>query len=391
MKLNLNFDGFTKLRDWWKMVLGNFEIIQTECNKTRAIADNACTKEEAKAYINEFIGLSDEYMAAIEAFTDLYKENESSVAAMEEVFGERLKYYSKDTLFDANEATGEDAIFFCKAETENTPSNQTGILISKTDNKQMWIEESGEIYYRQLVDDVWSEWVSELNKWQNNLTENVGKTLEQNVEYVNGLIDYLNKSPLTLRRDKSGNYMYVSNSYVNSYDIRHYTPKKSEYYIPLENSGSASVDFSKCGSNQECYNHILPIYEAPIHTSKLSISITLERAYGEGASTTGSEKFNMSNVVLNITNSIGDIVYEIPVVGSITLDSGQTYNNSWSLEIDWKKLPQGEYNFVLLYEYIQTNDASATDANTPVQRKLTVKISTSETYNDRDIIEYPSV
>lgn len=163
MKLNLNFDGFTKLRDWWKTVRSNFEIIETECNKTRTIADNACTKEEVRSYINEFIGLSDEYMAVIEAFTELYKENESTVAAMDEIYGGRLKYYSKEDVFDANEAVGEDAIFFCKAETENTPANQTGILISKTDNKQMWIAEDGKIFYRQFADDMWSEWKSLFN------------------------------------------------------------------------------------------------------------------------------------------------------------------------------------------------------------------------------------
>lgn len=90
MKLDLNFDALTKLKDWWKTVKGNFEIIESDCTETRRLAKNACTPEQAEEYLAELVNSSPEYMEAITAFKSLYEESGSSTAALEELLGERV-------------------------------------------------------------------------------------------------------------------------------------------------------------------------------------------------------------------------------------------------------------------------------------------------------------
>ena len=97
MKLDLNFNKSTKLRDWWKQVYNNFKIIESECSETRVIAESALTSEEAREYMTEFINSTPENMAAIEAFTALLEKHGDSTAALEEVFSDRLRYYAHDS------------------------------------------------------------------------------------------------------------------------------------------------------------------------------------------------------------------------------------------------------------------------------------------------------
>lgn len=155
MKLDLNFNSLTKLREWWKQVYNNFGIIEKECTETRKIADAACTKDEVEAYVAEFVGSSDEYMNAIEAFSALYQENQSSVTALEEIFGDRLRYYSQETEFDADTAA-DDAIYFCKSGTLNTPTSEVGILLSTSNAFQFWIAKNGDTYYRIKGETEWT-------------------------------------------------------------------------------------------------------------------------------------------------------------------------------------------------------------------------------------------
>ena len=96
MKLDLNFSAMSRLRDWWKQVYNNFETIETECTTTREIAENACTKEQAQAYVAEFAQSSEEYMEAITAFKEIYENSGDSIEALEEIFGERVKQTEYD-------------------------------------------------------------------------------------------------------------------------------------------------------------------------------------------------------------------------------------------------------------------------------------------------------
>lgn len=97
MQLNLNFNALTKLKDWWQTVKSNFEIIQSECTATRAIAENACTPEQAQEYLAELVNSNAEYLAAITAFKNLYEESGNSTAALEEIFGERVSLTEYNT------------------------------------------------------------------------------------------------------------------------------------------------------------------------------------------------------------------------------------------------------------------------------------------------------
>lgn len=358
MKLNLNFDGFTKLRDWWNVVRSNFEIIEKECNTTRKIADNACTKEEARSYINEFIGLSDEYMAAIQAFTELYKENESTVASMDEVYGGRLKYYSKEEVFDANEAVGEDAMFFCKAETENTPENQSGILISKTDNKQMWIAEDGEIFYRQFVDDVWSEWISKL-----------AEDIKETVEYTDGLIDYLNKSPITLQRNDDGSLNYFMQEEAHNTE-----PDNLNISCPAKGTTSGTKEILDLCS----FQYVKQIdYDVPIFEMNLSWKVNF--------SCSSYVSFVINNLTFYMKNSNGDVVYETQPINNLEGGSHTPITKGEKVTIPWAKMPSDTYFFEVHFDYSISNENGSI-----YSLKYYTDINLDIKHNFRDIIVYPT-
>lgn len=158
MNLDLNFSALTKLKDWWQQVKNNFSIIQSECNETRAIAENACTKEQAQAYVAEFAGSSAEYMAAIEAFAELYEENGASLGALEELVGARVPYTEIQN-FDADDAA-ENGVYVCTSGTVNTPS-ESGVLISFSDalttGFQLWFPETGGGIYRREGAGAWAK------------------------------------------------------------------------------------------------------------------------------------------------------------------------------------------------------------------------------------------
>lgn len=163
MNLDLNFNGLTKLKDWWQKVLSNFSIIETECTETRNIAENACTKEQAQAYVAEFAGSSEEYMEAIEAFTALYNQSGASLSALEALVGGRLPY-TEETSLDADEVT-ENGVYVCASGAQNTPT-AGGVLISFTsvlsNGFQMWFTADGSGIYRRSTDGDWEKTDAEL-------------------------------------------------------------------------------------------------------------------------------------------------------------------------------------------------------------------------------------
>ena len=162
MNLDLNFNGLTKLKDWWQKVLSNFSIIETECTETRNIAENACTKEQAQAYVAEFAGSSEEYMEAIEAFTALYNQS-GALSALEALVGARLPY-TEETSLDADEVT-ENGVYVCASGAQNTPTTG-GVLISFTsvlsNGFQMWFTADGSGIYRRSTDGDWEKTDAEL-------------------------------------------------------------------------------------------------------------------------------------------------------------------------------------------------------------------------------------
>ena len=163
MNLDLNFNALTKLKDWWQQVKNNFSIIQSECNETRAMAENACTKEQAQAYVAEFAGSSEEYMAAIEAFTALYNQSGASLGALEELVGARVPYTEAQGL-DADSVT-ENGVYVCTSGTVNTPS-ESGVLISfseaLSEGFQLWFTSDGSGIYRRSTDGDWEKTDAEL-------------------------------------------------------------------------------------------------------------------------------------------------------------------------------------------------------------------------------------
>lgn len=182
MKLDLNFNKLTKLREWWKQVYNNFKIIETECSETRIIAESALTSEEAQEYMMEFINSTPEHMSAIESFTQLLAEKGGTVEALEEMFGERLRYYKCETELDADAAT-EAAIYICESGTVNTPDNGNGILLNFI--CQYWLTVNGNIYSRQSG----SEWIKTdkaVNDRLDEIDESISLIQEKKSEAVFG-------------------------------------------------------------------------------------------------------------------------------------------------------------------------------------------------------------
>lgn len=150
MKLNFNFNGLTKLKEWWQVILSNLKIIEAEVNSVQQTLKDSCTKTEAKQYIAELAGATPEYMAAIEAFSELYQQNSSSAAALEELSGKRLRYFAHRETFDVNTALTEDidSIHFCRNTTLNSADGENGILLSMPGYIQIWYSTMGNQYYR---------------------------------------------------------------------------------------------------------------------------------------------------------------------------------------------------------------------------------------------------
>lgn len=60
MQLNLNFDGFTKLKDWWQIVKDNFSNIQTEVNNRVSTTDYATNETAGVIKVGDGLEVTDE-------------------------------------------------------------------------------------------------------------------------------------------------------------------------------------------------------------------------------------------------------------------------------------------------------------------------------------------
>ena len=210
MKLDLNFNKLTKLREWWKQVYNNFKIIETECSETRVIAENALTSEEAREYMTEFINSTPENMAAIEAFTALLEKHGDSTAALEEVFSDRLRYYAHDAEFDVDLVTSlYDGVHFCKGGTLNTPTSGNGILLNFSNMCQYWLSVDGKVYSRKYGAD----WI-------------------KSDKVVNDRIDTLNEELSSMQEAKSEILFgtYVGNGEASRFINLGFTPVAVEVY-----------------------------------------------------------------------------------------------------------------------------------------------------------------
>lgn len=220
MKLDLNFNKLTKLRDWWKQVQNNFAIIEAECTETRVIAQSALTSEEAREYMLEFINSTPENMTAIEEFAALLERHGDSASALEEVFSDRLRYYAHDSELDANlVAELYDGIHFCKSGTLNTPTNGNGILLNFKGVCQYWLTVDGKAYSRQND----SEWV-------------------KNDKAVNDRIDSLNEAIKSVQQSKSELVFgkYTGNGDADRFINLGFTPFAVEIYTDSGLQGAPS-------------------------------------------------------------------------------------------------------------------------------------------------------
>lgn len=145
MELNFNFNGLTKLREWWKIVLSNFKIIQEECNNTRKIAQNACTKEEAQGYVAEFAQSSPEYVEAINAFSQAYKAAGGSAQALDDLYGGRLLI--RDDISDADSVLISENGIYTNI-TQNVPDNKAPAVIIMLSGIEYILPNEGDIMKR---------------------------------------------------------------------------------------------------------------------------------------------------------------------------------------------------------------------------------------------------
>ena len=175
MKLDLEFSGITKLKDWWKQVQSNFGIIETEVNKI-----DANMRDEVKAEVSSLVNSTNEYMEAIENFSNLYAQNGNSVDALEAVFGERLRY-NKCTGLDADAVDGSvDAVYICSDGAVNVPYLTSGVLFNFANASvpfQVWVTHD-DIHMREVS----GEW-SSIHKPAQVLADNLRSEMKSSIVF----------------------------------------------------------------------------------------------------------------------------------------------------------------------------------------------------------------
>lgn len=269
MKLDLNFNKLTKLREWWEQVYNNFKIIETECSETRVIAESALTSEEAREYMTEFINSTPENMAAIESFTALLEKHEDSTAALEEVFSDRLRYYAHDAEFDADLVTSlYDGVHFCKGGTLNTPTSGNGILLNFSNVCQYWLSVDGKVYSRQYGAD-WIKSDKAVNDRIDTLNEELSSMQEAKSEILSGT--YVGNG----EEDRFINLGFtpVAVEIYTSYGMQYYNPGSHPQVL-----GGCAVSGKPCNYNGtnaiEVVSNGFKVYfdNENIYTNKLNIT-----------------------------------------------------------------------------------------------------------------------
>lgn len=138
MELNKNFDGSTKLCDWYKIIRQNLQKIETEFS-------NKCNAADVEKIFAEKIDTSAETIEAIEALRQEYGNVGSAAAAICELAGGRMKILtdsgkSFQTLLENTksviEATG----------VTGAPGGDTKGLLINASGTALWFSSTGEIY-----------------------------------------------------------------------------------------------------------------------------------------------------------------------------------------------------------------------------------------------------
>ena len=211
----------------------------------------------------------------------------------------------------------------------------------------------------------------------NRIEDNAKLAYEEAIstKYVDGLIDYLNKSPLTLRRDDAGNLVYPTVKFDGGVtDKNIVVPSMGNTNTPISAINLCSFDYVKSID-----------YEVPIFNMTFTLQIKCQ-------GNRDNIYFNCSNLTIKIKNSLGNIIWSeaIPDFG-FDASYNQSYDNkpykTFSYNIPWGDIPSDTYSFDVNYDSLLTNSHANNDVTVLNSTTINTIIIT---HNLRDIIEYPA-
>lgn len=186
MELNKNFDGSTKLCDWYKIVRQNLQKIETSLN-------SKCDHDDVNAILADKIDSSAETISGIEALKAAYDSVDSAAEAINVLANSKLGIKAVDgesveTIINSYTNTMIEATNV----TDAPGGDVQGLLIIGT-KTVLWFSSKGDIY-RKYDSGTWLCIESSVKVSPNNgnmyYTHSFGtKTLYSNAETVIGEID----------------------------------------------------------------------------------------------------------------------------------------------------------------------------------------------------------
>ncbi len=140
MELNKNFDGDTKLCDWYKIIKRNLGLIETELGKK-------CGSEDVEGIFAEKLNTSAETVEAMEALRQEYGSVGSAATAINELLNGRMKITSESGKSFQTLLTTVNSVIEATNITGAPGGDTKGLLINGSVSS-LWVSSEGDIYHR---------------------------------------------------------------------------------------------------------------------------------------------------------------------------------------------------------------------------------------------------
>ena len=140
MELNKKFDGNTKLCEWYKIILQNLGLIETEVGKK-------CSSADVEDIFAEKMNTSTETVEAVEALRREYGSVGSAAAAINELLNGRMRILSESGKALQELLTTANSIIEATDITGAPGGDTKGLLINGS-LTSLWFSSAGEIYHR---------------------------------------------------------------------------------------------------------------------------------------------------------------------------------------------------------------------------------------------------
>lgn len=256
MELNKNFDGNTKLCEWYKIILYNLKKIETDLN-------SKCNHEDVNGILADKLDVPAETISGIEALKTAYESVGSAAAAINVLANSKLGIKTVDggslnTIIDSNTNTMIEVTNV----TDAPGGDVQGLLIIGT-KTVLWFSSKGDIY-RKYDLGTWLCIESSVkvspNKGNLYYTHSFGKILNSSAcESTVGEVDL----PMEFRYLACGKIIIeASNETLTSPDAVDYVKvSDNNDYLRWERNGKHAVLYTRIygsnGSHEVTYDNIM--------------------------------------------------------------------------------------------------------------------------------------